>query len=222
MLVVLFGAQTRLARALLRLPQMRRHDLLLVARHEEEARILTSRIPRARILRVWRDDPPPVLGADRVAILACALGVIHPGESHFSAELGDAERDVGVLERLTRAYAALPLRVVLVSSVVALAPARARASYGGWKSVLEGAVASIVAASPQGSLAVVYPGRLVERREVSRPGTLLASRYQNLAAWLLRAALRDDDLRATHGWDARLWLAARGGALALQGLRGSR
>lgn len=220
MLVVLFGAQTRLARALLRLSQMRRHDLLLVARHENEANILLSRHPHARILRAWQDEPPPTLPVERVAIIACALGMIHPGESHFDAESGNALRDIRVLEQVAHAYAAVPLRIVMVSSVVALAPPRARTTYGGWKSLLEGAVESAARDAPRTSLAVIYPGRLVERRQIRRPGSLVATSYLNLATMLMGATTRDDDTREIHGVDARLWLAARGSALALQAARG--
>lgn len=218
--VVVVGPRTRLGAALL---DRRTGPALAVARHGADADALGA--AGRDVLRVDASDVAARLqGAPSVEVAVCALGPVHPGPvDDLAADAATIERDLAVVRSVLVAAAGRPARVVLVSSVVALAPTPDRRYYGGLKGAVEQALVSLVAEHPGARLDVLYPGRL--RAGAARgPAQLLSTGYDRVAA-LVDRALRHGGAagrRRVVGLDARAWLVVRSLSLVVSGLRPGR
>jgi hypothetical protein len=146
-----------------------------------------------------------------VHLYVCALGPVQSGDG---VDPGAVERDLALVERVLAASAGRPVHVVLVSSVIALAPGADRRFYGGWKGVVEQRLGRLVGAHPRASFSVLYPGRLVAGSR-ALPNTS----YRGLARRLEAAATGSSRSRVV-GVDARVWLLLRAVSLTLQGVTG--
>jgi hypothetical protein len=206
---LIVGPKTRLGQALIeRLPVGR---TALVARSHDEKGTLRARWPDRTT--VERDDLADVIRPWRhVSIFACAIGAIRPGDPRpegLAHVLETGTRDLAIVRAAMSAADSKPVHVIFVSSVLALARARPeRASYAGWKLLVEGEFERLVTAQRDARLSVVYPGRLV-----AAPANLasrLSTRYDRLASTLVAAADAPAGRRWIAGVDARLWLLARG------------
>ena len=106
--------------------------MLLMPRDAQERTALAVTVPEADIAPTEGDV---VRRNDRgdheaVVVCACAAGLIHPGTPRWSDDASAAGRDIALITRLLNTYAALPVHVVFVSSVLALASRRGRRYYG--------------------------------------------------------------------------------------------
>jgi hypothetical protein len=206
-IIIVFGPKTRLAYALLTHPALPKAKLVLISRTVPEAESLRKSFPLATVaLRESLQDSLPA--ASRVTLFCCAAGPIHPRNIRQS-EIDDALRDLTAIQIVIRRYEAATLKVLLISSVLALVNAPSRATYSGWKLFLEGTVAQSLRATGNSSLSVVYPGRLVEKKRLTEPLSLCYTGYQRLADTLLGLARRPGNSRAIIGIDSRLWLCAK-------------
>lgn len=203
---IVVGPRTRAGQAVVRRSVTRGDDIFVVARHDADAAALAG--GEATILRV--DQDVDLLGEDTgpVRILICALGPVHPEEARAADDTAAFLRDLGFIERLLTAISGRPASVVLISTVIALAPGDDRRYYGGWKCLVEQQLAeSIDRLAPRASFSVVYPGRLVAGPAGSVPG--LHATYQRLAATV--DGLADGCCRSRIvGLDARVWMAVHG------------
>lgn len=204
---VVIGPRTRLGAALVeRLAPSGR--VVAVSRGEHDTAALAD--AAAAGAEVAAVDVPLQLGSDAtVHVYVCALGPVHPTDDtapDLTAETAAADRDLAFLDSVLRSSAA-DVRVVLVSSVIALAPGADRRYYGGWKALVEQQLRTLVAElRPTAELSVLYPGRLVAgSRSLTQR---LSTDYQRLAAVAERAVRRGPVSRVV-GLDARLWVARR-------------
>jgi hypothetical protein len=203
---VVLGARTRLGLAWLSSSDAASYDRILIARHQAEADALKGQFPGDTVC-IANDTPLPSLSPARVVVLAFALGLIHPTNSGWTTERTNTSRDLQVIDSVLEAFPDIPIRLVYISSVLALSP-RGTVWYGGWKNVIEGALMHQLASRPNASLCVLYPGRLVEAR---KPGfSFLYTLFSKLAERVSQAASSEAPYRRLVGVDARLWLLARG------------
>lgn len=166
----------------------------------------------------------PMLGDTRPSALrihVCALGPVHPETARPEDDASLVDRDLDVVARLLGEADGREAHVVLVSSILALAPAADRAYYAGWKNVVEEKLASIVAAHPGGRLSVLYPGRLLAAEERTRPWHRMHTTFERLAT-LMNDVSEGPARSRTVGLDARIWLVTRSASLAVTSLSGSR
>ncbi|MCX6408093.1 MAG: hypothetical protein NTV28_14345 [Propionibacteriales bacterium] len=216
--LVLVGPRTRVGRSLLAL---REGPVLAVSRDAAD----TAALQGADVLDVAGDDVDARLaGAPAVDVAVCALGPVHPGVPDHDRDVAGLRRDLGLLRRVLGAADGRPVRIVLVSSVVALAPTPDRRYYGGAKSLVEQLLLELVAAHPHARLDVLYPGRLLAAGERTRPWHRLHARFDRVAA-LVEQALRSSQpvgRRRVVGLDARLWLLVRSLSLVVQAVRPGR
>lgn len=221
--LVVVGPRTRVGRSLL---ERRDGPVLAVSRGAVDASALQAAgTSGPDLLDVAGDDVAERLaGAAAVDVAVCALGPVHPGTPDPEGDAAGVQRDLALLRRVLRAADDRPVRVVLVSSVVALAPTPDRRYYGGAKSLVEQLLLELVAAHPRARLDVLHPGRLVAAGEATRPWHRLHARFDRVAAHVERAlrADRTEGRRRVVGLDARLWLAVRSLSLVVQGLRPGR
>ncbi|MET0930440.1 MAG: hypothetical protein ABWX74_13050, partial [Aeromicrobium sp.] len=201
--------------AVVRRSVTRGDDIFVVARHDADAAALAG--GEATILRVDRDVDLLGAGDGPVRILVCALGPVHPEEARATDDTAAFLRDLGFIERLLAAISGRPASVVLISTVIALAPGEDRRYYGGWKCLVEQQLGeSIDRLAPRASFSVLYPGRLADgptRRVLPR----LRASHGQLAARM--DALAEGSSRSSIvGVDARLWMAARGLTLLIDSL----
>jgi hypothetical protein len=182
-----------------------------VARDDSETELVQRARPGSRLLRADRSDPLRPWDYHGVRIYGCALGPIHPQDSpEIGADAKRAGNDLDLIRRIVDASAHVPIHVLFVSSVLALAPRKQRRYYAGWKSVIESELISILADHPRATLSVLYPGRLVDRRTAGQPATLLHTTYDSLAERL--ATLRPGSRhRLVVGSDARIWIVRHRG-----------
>ena len=153
------------------------------------------------------------LGDGPVRLVVAALGPVHPVEPDFDADLAAVRRDLAYVDEVLAS--GRPVEVVLVSTVIALAPGDDRRYYGGWKCLLEQLLEQAVARHGA-SLAVLYPGRL-RSGGAARPWQRLHASYDRLA----RVALDESTAagaRRTVGADSRIWLLVRSISFALRSL----
>jgi hypothetical protein len=207
-LAVILGPLTRLGRAWLDDPAARDYEVLLVTRHGADRERLAAIYPQHR---VWGDDGAPALeiaGRSRIAVIACALGLIHPEAPNWDRHAPAVKRDLDALTTIVDACGAAQVHVVYISSVLALAP-RGTAWYGGWKNVVEDAVATTVAEHPGARLSVLFPGRLIPRRGAALPESLLSTTFGALARQVGGIVAGDRPVRRIVGLDARAWLTLR-------------
>lgn len=211
---IVVGPRTRAGGAIVQRSAARGDDVFVVARHDADVAALAG--GDSTILRV--DQDVDLLGEDTgpVRILICALGPVHPEEARAAEDTAAFLRDLGFIERLLAAVSGRPASVVLISTVIALAPGDDRRYYGGWKCLVEQQLAeSIDRLAPRASFSVVYPGRLVDGPSRLVPG--LHATYRRLAVTV--DGLADGCCRSrVVGIDARLWMAARGLKLLISSL----
>lgn len=207
---VIVGPRTRLGRELSRVLPGPASERYLVARDPHEAALLRDLDPGAVVVHAWETQSGLPSGCAKVAVYVCALGPIHPGDPDFAI---DAERATGDLRFLSTLLAQLresEVHLVFVSSVLARVGARtSRCYYAGFKNVVEGLLAGMVATHGRGLMSVLHPGRLLDSRSIRWPMSLLRTPYHRLAQKLLRVTSRGRARRITIGPDARLLTVAR-------------
>lgn len=213
---VIVGPKTRLGAELLRRVAGDGGHAVALARHERDAQDLAA---LDHVLAGQHDDAAfrEALAGRPVRVHVCALGPIHP-EQASPTDSAAAERELATLERIMQA-ADGGVHVVLVSTVIALAPGADRRYYGGWKAVVEQRLAELVDRHSNATLTVLYPGRLVAGRDARRPWQLAYTTYGRLAALSLAAATHPGRNRLV-GADARAWLLLRSVALAVSSITG--
>jgi hypothetical protein len=213
--LVVVGPLTRVGRAL---ADRRDGDVVAVARHDADTRALVGQ----DVVDVSGDGLEERLaGAASVDVAVCALGPLHPGPLTLDADTAGIDRDLALVRRVLQVAGDRPVRVALVSSVVALAPTADRRYYGGAKALVEQALLAVVAQHSRARLDVLYPGRLLHAAERTRPWHRLHAPYARVAA-RVEQALADDrprGLRRVVGLDARVWLLLRSLSLVVSGLR---
>ena len=132
---VVLGPKTRLGTALLG-TVTGPDQVYAVARDERDQAALAS----CGATVIGAHSSGPLLGDTRpnaVRIHVCALGPVHPETAQPGADATIVDRDLGVVARLLDEAEGRDVHVVLVSCVLALAPAADRAYYAGWKNVVE-------------------------------------------------------------------------------------
>lgn len=213
--LVVLGPLTRLGRAL-----AARHDgpVLSVSRGSADDAALTGPVLPAD----GSGLEETLAGAAAVELAVCALGPVHPGPVDLERDAAAVRRDLDLVAAVLAAADGRPVRVVLVSSVVALAPGPDRRYYGGTKALVEQALAGLVADHPAATLDVLYPGRIVDADERTRPWHRLHADYARVAAHVERALRAGSARRRVVGLDARLWLATRALSLVASGSRAGR
>ncbi|MET0928953.1 MAG: hypothetical protein ABWX74_05515 [Aeromicrobium sp.] len=211
---IVVGPRTRAGQAVVERSIARGDDIFVAARHDADAAALAG--GETTVLRVDQGVDLLAQDAGPVRILVCALGPVHPEEARAAEDTAAFLRDLGFIERLLVAISGRPASVVLISTVIALAPGDDRRYYGGWKCLVEQQLAeSIDRLAPRASFSVVYPGRLVDGPARFVPG--LHASYRRLAATV--DGLADGCCRSrVVGLDARLWMAARGLKLLISSL----
>jgi hypothetical protein len=174
------------------------------------------------VYSVGDTDVPTLDDEKAITVVCCALGPIHP---QSPAPSTDAERviaDHQTMATLVRQRADVPLRLVFISSVLALCPSRGREYYAGWKNVLAGLVQALSAERDAIEVSVFYPGRLVDRKSVTQPKSLLHTSYAELAERVVAQVQESGPQERVIGLDARLWLTLRSGLLVWSALSGRR
>ena len=214
---IVTGPRTRAGAAVVERALSRGEAVHVLARHADDHAALSG--GDVTVLRVDQDVDLLGAGDGPVRLVVCALGPLHPDPAPVDAELEatHVRRDLAAIERILVATSGRPVRVVLISSIIAMAPGPDRRHYGGWKCLVEQQLADLVARTSEGAaFSVVYPGRLVDgpaRRRV--PG--LHTTYRGLATAV------DDLGRSSRtricGIDARLWLVVHGARLLVSTVR---
>lgn len=147
-----------------------------------------------------------------VEVVVCALGPVHPTEARSNDDMAAFQRDLGVVAGVLDESGDRQVSIVLVSTVIALAPGDDRRYYGGWKNLVEGELRDLVAShAHHAGLAVLYPGRLVDG------GSRFHASYARLAA-RIESLLAGRSVPAVVGLDARAWLAVATLRTALRSL----
>ncbi|MEH3034280.1 MAG: hypothetical protein PGN07_09640 [Aeromicrobium erythreum] len=206
---VVLGPLTRLGRELVRSTDDA--QLRLVSRGPRD----TDRLDVEHVVDVDERDARALVGAGTgpVEVVVCALGPVHPEPE---TDVTDAvERELGLVGAVLDAAGERPVRVVLVSSVVALAPGADRRYYAGWKNLVEARVRALAAG--RASVAVLYPGRLLDAVDRTRPWHRLHATYARVCRGI-EQALAGRSTSAVVGLDARLWLLTRALRLVRGGL----
>jgi hypothetical protein len=223
MLVVVLGPQTRLAKAVLGSPSWgSKTAFLLVTRNPGEYEAANLAQPSATLYRAWQPESPLPEENEAVAVVCCALGVIHPGAVVASRDLQGVSADHQILEAIVRKYANVPQHFVFISSVLALCPRPGREYYAGWKNVLQALVRHTAGSRRGVSVSVYYPGRLVEKRTLGTPGSFLHTSYAALAEVIVSNVRQNRSREAVLGLDSRLWLARGCVSLVWSALTGHR
>jgi hypothetical protein len=202
---VVLGPKTRLGAALL--ATIDSDHAYAVARDDRDHAALAS----CGATVIGAEAAGPLLGDTRPTALrihVCALGPVHPETAQSGADAASVDRDLTVVSRLLDEAAGGDVHVVLVSTVLALAPAADRAYYAGWKNVVEEELAALVAEHPSARLSVLYPGRLMTASERRRPWHRIHTTFERLAARMTQAGDGPGRSRLV-GLDARAWLLTR-------------
>ncbi|TNM44121.1 hypothetical protein FHP29_05265 [Nocardioides albidus] len=164
-------------------------------------------------------DRVRTLGEGPVRLVVAALGPVHPADPSagrgvdFDADLAAVHRDLAYVDEVLGC--GREVEVVLISSVIALAPGADRRYYGGWKCLVEDLLDQRVRRHG-GTLAVLYPGRLRPARG-GRPWHRLHASYDGLARLAVAPELAPRARRAV-GADSRIWLVVRSISFALRSL----
>jgi hypothetical protein len=215
---VVLGPRTRLGAALLA-GAGTGQALYAVARDDRDRAALAASTATV----IGAHDSGPLLGTTgprALRIHVCALGPVHPETAHAD-DASFVARDLDLVARLLGEAEGREVHVVLVSSILALAPAADRAYYAGWKNVVEEELAALVAAHPGGRLSVLYPGRLMAAQERRRPWHRTHTTFERLAT-LMNDVSEGPARSRTVGLDARIWLMTRSASLVVTSLSGSR
>jgi hypothetical protein len=221
-LVVVFGPQTALAKHLLASDWASESHLLLVARNGEEAAILSSYYPRTEVVtgdkaELQWSTPSTARAA---TFVLCAFGLIHPAVPNWTSHATAMSRDIKTITNLIKQCRARTINVILVSTVLAAAPSRNRAYYVGWKYLSEMIVESVIAKHRDVRFCVLLPGRLVERRTLAQPLSLLHTSYAALTHTIIETARIPKTRRQVIGLDARALMMIRGLRLMVDGVLG--
>ena len=212
---VVVGPRTQLGATLL--ARLDGQDVVAVARHERDAEALAGTTGARVVLAAAAAGA--VAGTADLVVHVCALGPIHPEDPRPD----DAERFVAELATIDAIVAATTgsVRVVLVSSVIALAPTPDRRLYGGWKNLAEEHLDRIALRhGSRVSVSVVYPGRIIAPADRSGLSDRLSSTFEKVARRLLAEAARKPR-RPIVGTDAKVWAALRAMSLVVHVVRPS-
>ena len=221
-LMVVFGPRTALAQHILSRNGTSRDHLVLVARDPEEMSLLSSRYPRAEILtgnnmRSKERWPQTVRAA---TIIVCAFGLIHPAAPDWASHAKVMSRDLETIAAVIDRCQHCCVTVIFVSTALAAAPNRDRAYYVGWKYLSESLLKDILAKHNGVRFCVLLPGRLVEKRTVTQPSSLLYTSYDALARVVIETAKAPKARRQLVGLDARALMMIRGVRLLVDSLLG--
>lgn len=219
---VLIGPKTRLGREVV--AQLAAEPLIAIARDAADAAVVAG-LPGLDPSRVvdaasgQLAERVAALGSGPVRLVVAALGPVHPETPRTSYDAAGVVRDLAFVEQVLAA--GRPVRIVLVSTILALAPGADRRYYGGWKALVEQQLQQLVdactRAGGEASLSVLYPGRLLDAAE--RRGRLrLHTSYQSLAHRALATGGSDRAVERTVGIDSRIWFLVRSISLALRSL----
>lgn len=214
---VVVGPRTRLGAALLARPAA--GSVYAVARHDEDRAALSA--TDATVISTHGTGP--LLGDERpeqLRIHVCALGPLHAETAHPD-DAAFVARDLELIARLLGEAEGRETHVVLVSTILALAPAPDRAYYAGWKNVVEEELFRLVDATPGARLTVLYPGRLLAASERRKPWHRTHTTFEKLAA-LMDDVSEGPARSRIVGLDARIWLMTRSASLVVTSLSGSR
>ena len=204
-LMLVVGGKTRLGDALMSEIRRTGNPVLLLARSTADASTFAQRFPDVTVLGDFQ-DLTNLPASPETCVAICALGPVHPTRPSFESDAAALERDLATLARVICCCSGR-VHVILVSTVLALAPGRDRCYYGGFKNLVESMLARMIASRPDARLSVLYAGRLVSS---SRRSTIAAStRYSSLARKLLQVSAGERAQNCLVGIDARLWLALR-------------
>lgn len=218
---VVFGPKTRLAAELVALPEA--GTVVSIARDADDARTLVGldRLAGTTILDASAEDFSSRLrdvADEDLRVVITALGPVHPDVPQTAADAARVSRDVDYVHKAISL--GIPTQIVLISTVLALAPGDDRRYYGGWRGVIEQSIQQL--AQDQArlgqpvSLSVLYPGRILD--ESARKGRRRAhTSYARLAARALRIA-PGTRVNQLVGADSRIWLMVRCISLALRSL----
>ncbi|WP_229052652.1 hypothetical protein [Aeromicrobium sp. Leaf350] len=213
---VVIGPRTQVGAALLE--QLAGQDVVAVARHDRDVQALGT-LAEARVA-LSADAAGVIAPGTDLAVHVCALGPIHPEDptpddaTHFDAELAAIDALVGATTGR--------VRIVLVSTVIALAPTPDRRLYGGWKNLAEEHLDRLALRhGDRCSVTVLYPGRIIAPSERQGLGDRLSSTFQKVARRMLAETSRSPR-RAIIGVDAKLWTALRAMSLVVHVVRPSR
>ena len=189
-LVIVFGPRTTLAKHVLSTSWAGQKNLLLVARDKEEARWLGSSFPAAEILACWLPEHewkwPETYGC--ITILLCAFAVIHPVTPDWSSHCEATRRDIEILAHILQKFRRQVIKLVFISSVLALAPKPQRTYYVGFKCLAEAMIRDLLTNQEGVSLSVLYPGRLVSQKSLLSPLSFFHTTYRRFAQRLVRVA----------------------------------
>ncbi len=210
MRILVQGPRTRLARAIVSLPEAGQHEFYLLARDAAEVVQLADEFPRAKV--VSPQSPLDFHGAEGFGVLVCAAGPLHAESVEWDRDCANADRDLRFLRGVVEEGSAHgPVRLVYVASVLACFPRVERAYYGGWKSLWEGLFHSWKGGCPCLEVAVLFPGRLVAERVWWQPGTWLHTSYAQAGRVVLQLMVAGHaPHRRLLGWDSRMLLLLRG------------
>lgn len=214
---VVLGPKTRLGRSLISRAAARGEAVYAVARDERDVAALSG-----SGATVVRGPLPGDVAADSLVVYVCALGPVHPGPAEAALDAERVVRDLALVQQVLDSAPGASARVVLVSTVIALAPGDDRRYYGGWKCLVEEELRELLARrSTPAELSVLYPGRLMGDDERRRPWHRLHTTYTRLSDIVEQAGRRPASSRVV-GLDARAWLVARGASVSLRSISGSR
>ena len=241
-LVVVFGPCTTLAKHVLSTRWAGQKNLLLVARDKQEARWLGSSFPAAEILACWlpeREWQWPVRHRRNgcITVLLCAFSVIHPVTPDWSSHCEATRRDIEILARLLQKFRGQVIKLVFISSVLAISPATCgqglapgtgpgvnqlpqRTYYVGFKCLAEAMITDLLTNQEGASLSVLYPGRLVSQKSLLSPLSFLHTTYRRFAQRLVRIANSCTPHREIVGLDARILLALKALGLLIRAVFG--
>lgn len=218
-LTVVLGPKTRFGQALV--ARVRQSEpVLLVARDAADAAGLETMFSASGDVQVADASQGGLTsaikasGASQVRLVVAALGPVHPEQPAYDVDGAAVGRDLALVTQVLDA--GVPVQVVLVSTILALAPGEDRRYYGGWKGVVEQQVRQLVEEHPGATLSVLFPGRLVE------PGARVWQRVHASYARLVSVTLAlpsDRGVSRLVGLDTRIWLLVKSVSFALRSLR---
>jgi hypothetical protein len=220
--VVVLGPRTALAEHLLARQWAANNRIVLVAQDRQEARFLSSRYRRAEVLtgseaKLQERWPQTVRAA---TVIVCAFGLIHPAVPDWSSHARILSRDLETIAAILENCRSCPVTVIFVSTALAAAPNNGRAYYVGWKYLSEALLAEILAKHNSVRFCVLLPGRLVGKKTLTRPLSLLHTSYSALARVIFTTARAPKTQRRVVGLDARILMMVRGVRLLINGVLG--
>jgi NADP-dependent 3-hydroxy acid dehydrogenase YdfG len=221
-LIIVFGPRTALAEHLLAIDGAARGNLILVARDAEDISHLSSRYPHAELL-TGHDVRSPERWPQTVraaTIIVCAFGLIHPAAPDWARHAQAMSRDLETIAAVIDKCRRFPVTLIFVSTALAAAPNKDRAYYAGWKYLSEAILKDLAATHNDVRLCVLLPGRLVERRTLAQPSSLVHTSYDALARVIIKTAKAPKVRRQVVGLDARALMVIRGIRLLAGGTLG--